>query len=96
MGMPLLLANYGVLNTLSFGSVLMSYPRGYLVKDISEVAAILDNDASFSEIADLQAWISENAGPFPFNEMPQRVVVVVNKMLEQKMLPLGDSAHESK
>lgn len=87
MGMPLLLANYGDLSTLSFGSVLTSYPRGYLLKDISEVTDILDGDLSFSKIEELGAWISENAGPLPFNDMPQRVVSVVNRMLETVMIP---------
>ncbi len=87
MGMPLLLANYGDLSSLSFGSVLMSYPRGYLLKDISEVSAILDGDLSFSKIEELGAWTSENAGPLPFNDMPQRVLSVVNRMFATEMLP---------
>ncbi len=87
MGMPLLLANYGDLSTLSFGSVLMNYPRGYFLRNISEVASILAADSSFSKSKELRNWIAENAGPLPFDDMPQRVVSVVNKMFATEMLP---------
>lgn len=81
MGMPLLLAKYGVLDSLSFGSVLTNYPRGYPLLDISNVSDILLMDAQTSESAKLSAWIDLNIGPLPPEKMPERVVAIVDEMI---------------
>lgn len=81
MGMPLLLANYGDLNSLSFGSVLTSYPRGYLLQDISNVSDILLRDAQTSDSGKLKYWIDLNVGPLPPEKMPERVAAIVDEMI---------------
>ena len=81
MGMPLLLAKYGDLKSLSFGSVLASYPRGYLLHDISDVSDILLKDAQELDCGKLNDWIDYNTGPLPAEEMPERVAAIVDEMI---------------
>ena len=80
IGMPLLLAQYGYLTSLCFGSVLTGYPRSYPLKDISDVSDILLKDAQTSESAKLNSWINLNVGPLPPEKMPERVATVVDDM----------------
>lgn len=81
MGMPLLLAKYGDLKSLSFGSVLASYPRGYPLQDISDVSDILLKDAQASDSGKLNDWINLNVGPLPPEKMPERVAAIVDNLI---------------
>jgi len=81
LGMPLLLAKFGKLDLLSYGSVLTSYPKGYLLDDIGSFSTILKDDSDHINLEILANWIKLNTGPFPAEEMPKRVVEIINKML---------------
>lgn len=84
IGMPLFLANYGSLNALKYGTVLTSYPRGYLLHDIFDVAGILFEDAQALDKGKLHDWMNLNVGPLPPEKMPARVASVVDDMIEKK------------
>lgn len=81
MGMPLLLARYGHLKSLAFGPVLTSYPRGYLLQDLSDVSDILLKDTQMSDNSKLNEWIGLNVGPLPPEKMPERVAAIVDEMI---------------
>ena len=81
MGMPLLMANYVNLNTLSFGTVLTSYPQGYLLDDVADVSAILLKNAQTSDDGKLKEWIDLNVGPLLPEKMPERVVDIIKQMI---------------
>lgn len=81
MGMPLLLARYGDLRTLSFGSVFVSYPRSHLLEDISDLTKILLMDAQTVDRKKLNEWIDLNVGPLPPEKMPERVAATVEEMI---------------
>lgn len=81
MGMPLLLAKYNVLTSLCFGSVLTSYPRAYPLEDISCVSKILDKDSQNTHSSKLKTWIELNVGPLPSENMPERVVTILEDMI---------------
>ena len=85
VGMPLLLSNYGKLKTLSFGLVLTSYPRGYFLQNISDVATILTEDTRVFDKNRLDDWIELNAGPMPPEKMPECVVAIVVEMISENM-----------
>jgi len=81
MGIPLLYANYGQLNELRFGPVLTSYPRGHMLRDLSEVRGILEGVWRKEDSGPLNDWISANSGPLPADLMPERVASVLNGMI---------------
>lgn len=81
MGMPLLLAKYGDINSLSFGSVLTSYPRGYPLQNISDVSDILIKNTQVPDSGKLNNWIDLNVGPLPPEKMPERVAAIVDEMI---------------
>lgn len=89
MGMPLLLAKYGHLKSLAFGAVMTSYPRGYLLQEISDVSNALLKDAETLDRGKLNDWIDLNVGPLPPEKMPERVAAVIDQMTA----PLKHSAH---
>jgi hypothetical protein len=80
-GMPMLLGNYGKLESLSFGPALASYPRAYSLKCISEVSAILNRDLQDIHSDNLRNWSELNIGPLPFEKMPERVVNILDDMM---------------
>lgn len=86
MGMPLLLANYDQLKLLKFGPVFTSYPRSYLLQDVSDTSGILHKDAQTLDSDKLNDWISINAGPLPADKMPERVADIVVEMISEKQL----------
>jgi hypothetical protein len=81
MGMPLLLAKYGSLKLVAYGSVFTSYPKGYPLQEISDVSDILRKDAQVSDSDKLNQWIELNVGPLPPEKMPERVATIVNDMI---------------
>lgn len=81
LGMPLFLAKFGKLSPLNYGSVLTSYPRGYLLDDIASVTSILLNDSECQHSDNLTKWIKLNVGPFPAEKMPERVVDIIKEMI---------------
>jgi hypothetical protein len=81
MGIPLLYANYGPLKELRFGPVLMSYPRGQILRDLAEVRGLLDGLWKKEDAGLLKDWIAENAGPLPAEAMPERVAELLSAMM---------------
>jgi hypothetical protein len=81
LGMPLLLAQYGRLKSLGFGSVLKAYPRSYFLYDLSNILSILEKDLQIPNGVKLFEWIYLNAGPLPPEKMPERVAEVIEKMI---------------
>jgi hypothetical protein len=84
IGIPMLYANYGRLDGLRFGPVLMSYPRGYLLEDVSNVSNILIKDRECLDLEAVRSWITVNAGPLPAEEMPNRVADVVKELISRR------------
>ncbi len=84
MGMPLLYANYNELKELRFGPVLMSYPRGYLLRNVADVLDILGKDAQEFDQKALNDWIALNAGPLPAEAMSHRVAEIVERMIRER------------
>ena len=81
LGMPLLLAQYGNLTSMCFSSILINYPRGYPILDISDISNILLKDATALDSAKLNAWIDLMVGPLPADKMPERVAAIIEEMI---------------
>lgn len=81
MGMSLLYANYGKLKGLRFGPVFTSYPRGFILENVSDVSDILQKDAESLDPEAVRDWIAFNAGPLPAEGMPDRVADVVKELI---------------
>jgi hypothetical protein len=81
LGMPVLLAKYGPLKTLTFGSVLTSYPRAYPLNNITELVPTLDRDEREADLFELKDWIKLNVGPLPPEMMPERVATIIDNMV---------------
>jgi hypothetical protein len=83
MAMPLFYANYDQLRNLRFGPVLISYPRGYALRDLTEVSGMLQRASEELDQAEVERWIASNAGPLPIEEMPHRVAGLVADMISE-------------
>jgi hypothetical protein len=83
LGMPLLYARYGELSGQRFGPVLTSYPRGYMLDDLSRVTDILSKDAIDFDCDAVSDWIAFNAGPLPAEDMPRRVADIVESLIQE-------------
>jgi hypothetical protein len=81
IGMPMLLAKYGDLATLSFGSILESYPKGYSLLDVRDTSKILRADLVETDREALNVWIQSMVGPLPSEKMPDRVVSIIENMI---------------
>lgn len=84
IGMPLLLAQYGDLASLSFGSIFLNYPRSYPLHNVADVSSILIFDSAKyeSDKRALSQWIDMNVGPLPSGKMPDRVVDIVGRLID--------------
>jgi hypothetical protein len=82
LGLPVLMVAFGNLKDQSYGKVLMDYPRSSLLNDVrtalSSIKEIESNPAQ-----GLSTWITNNAGPLPADEMPNRVVNVIVQLVEK-------------
>jgi hypothetical protein len=80
LGLPLLMVAFGKLEGQGYGKVLMDYPRSCLLSDaysvLSSIKKIEGNPAE-----ELSTWITQNAGPLPADEMPNRVAEIVYRMV---------------
>lgn len=90
MGMPLFLANYGLLRGLAYGEILKSYPRSQVLASVDQIGMLLSTNQLRNHRRETQDWINENSGPLPAEEMPQRVAKVVLQ-LGGKRNPCVDS-----
>jgi hypothetical protein len=92
MGMPLLLAKYGRLGDQRFGAVLTSYPRALTLSDASQVNSLLRAERSGLDAESTRRWIDRHSGPLPAEEMPKRVVDVVERMVLERHQNLVQSS----
>jgi hypothetical protein len=82
MGLPLFLAQYGPLAEQRYGLALTTYPRARYLSDIGSLRRLLDEEMRELEPERVTAWIDENAGPLPAEEMPDRVGAIIERMVE--------------
>ncbi|HEX7754824.1 MAG TPA: hypothetical protein VF421_05765 [Niabella sp.] len=82
MGLPVMLAQYGKLVELRFGEVLNTYPRACNLKDLSGFNELLQQEAQQLNPLAINAWIKENAGPLPAEEMPMRVTKKIIELIQ--------------
>jgi hypothetical protein len=61
-GMPLLYANSGKIKEIRFGLVFTSYPRGFILENVSDVSDILQKDTESLDPEAVRDWIAFNAG----------------------------------
>ena len=83
MGLPLFLANYGRLSDQTYGAVLLTYPRSALLRDLANFDALITAAAHCDE-QQVKQWIESNAGPFPAEQMPDRVADVILKLINDR------------
>jgi len=58
-----------------------SYPRGYVLRDLSDLSDLLRKGQEVDSKA-IDDWITVNAGPLPAETMPDRVADIVLKLIE--------------
>ena len=61
-----------------------NYPRSYFIKNISDISKILKQGSLNNDLNGLNSWVSKNAGPIPFEKMPDRVVHIIEQMIYEK------------
>ncbi len=83
MGMPLFLASFGQLRGCPFGEVLLTYPRSRVLDDAADVNRHLA-EMPGHDLAATRAWIRDNAGPLPAEQMPDRVARLFTGLLAEK------------
>ena len=81
LGLPLFCACYGDLRTQRFGPALTSYPRAYLLQDVTQLSDILSRDAATLDPKRVDDWIAFNCGPLPAEDMPARVAALLDQMI---------------
>ncbi len=84
LGIPLLLVRVGPLISLSFGEVFTSYPRAQFLYEWEKVRDLVAKEALIFDSTRVTAWVGENAGPLPANDMPKRVAQVVLDLVNSK------------
>lgn len=85
MGKPLLLVQYGKFADQRFGIVLTSYPRARLLKNIADLANILEVENRELNPIEFNNWFVANAGPLPADVMPERVAEAVTLIIKQNV-----------
>ncbi len=83
MGLPLFLASFGKLRGCPYGEVLLTYPRAMLLEEVDEANRLLQ-EAERHDPAATRAWILENAGPLPAEQMPDRVAALCTGLLQPR------------
>lgn len=86
MALPMFLAQYDRLKELKFGEVLTSYPRCFRLKNLNEFSQALEQLLSIKNEAAIQSWVQQNSGPLPAEDMPKRVVKVIDSLIQKKSL----------
>jgi hypothetical protein len=82
LGLPVLLARYGKLSGQEYGEVLTSYPHARALHSLDGFISLLDDAAKVTPMDATRAWINDNAGPLPAEQMPERVAGIVLKMIK--------------
>jgi hypothetical protein len=81
MGLPLLLAQYGLLAGQIFGDLISSYPRARPLEDLNSLGAAL-SEQTCVEIERTRLWIEQTTGPMPPEGMPGRVAAALETLLD--------------
>lgn len=81
MGIPMVLPTYGKLADLLFGEVLHTYPRAIILNNISNLCEKLKMESEEFDANACEQWFNTNSGPLPAEEMPNRVVEQILKLL---------------
>lgn len=81
VGVPVLLAQYGKLAGQPYGEILTSYPRARSLTDVKDISRLLAAEMASCDPIKVAEWISENAGPLPADQMPERVADIVAEIV---------------
>lgn len=81
LGMPVMLAGYGRLAGIKYGSVLLSYPRARMLHDLGRFAEAVIAAREAGSPSAVRGWIAENAGPLPAEDMPERVAALLDELI---------------
>ena len=81
LGLPLLLNRYGPLKSLMYGKIFTTYPRAQYLDDICSFNDLLLKEKVLFDPDKVMAWINENSGPMPAEDMPKRVAQVVKNLI---------------
>lgn len=84
MGMPLFLAQYGNLAGQPFGELIVSYPRAKLLSDVGNFNSTLAAEQATVDPTLVSAWIAQNTGPLPADQMPVRVASIVGSIIDER------------
>jgi len=81
MGLPLFLAQFGKLAEQRYGVALTGYPRARYLRDLRGLRVLIEQESAALDPKRVAAWIEENAGPLPAEQMPDRVAAVIDNMV---------------
>jgi hypothetical protein len=82
LGLPLLLAQYKQFKGQRYGIVYEEYPRVYHLTNLSELGKFL-NEEKLPEKELMETWINRYISPLPAQDMPKRVVEVIDQMVNE-------------
>lgn len=80
IGMPILLARFGALRDLKFGSALTSYPRARFLRQVRDLPLLLGEVHAGADHDTTERWIAASAGPLPAESMPERVAALLDRL----------------
>ena len=81
MGIPLFLAQFGLLSKVRYGSALTSYPRSVKLKRLESLNNMINNYVTPINNIETREWISSSTEPLPLEKMPSRVVDIFEKAI---------------
>lgn len=85
LGLPVLLANFGPLADMRYGGVIKSYPRARALTDLAAIRAVVEEIVAAPDDEGTRAWLRENAGPLPAEQMPDRVAAVFDDVCSRTL-----------
>jgi hypothetical protein len=77
LGMPVFLTQVGPLHSLLYGDLFLNYPRGLILKNWHDFQSGFNLKIEENIINRTKEWITDNVGPLPSSEMPQRVAKLI-------------------
>jgi hypothetical protein len=77
LGLPVFLIDYGYWAGTRFGTSLKTYPRSIPLDDLDRFNELLQAERASCRPEQVRAWIRENVGPLPAEDMPERVADVI-------------------
>ena len=81
MGLPIFLGQYAKLSTLQYGALLKSYPRTRSLRHMTDISSLIEQESTDVDPVAVNQWCYANAGPMPAEQMPDRVVAVMDQMI---------------